>query len=405
MTFEYPNILYYTACLLMMSVCVYGALVKIFHVCPQYKANYSQLFPASRLLNIAMIMHLLFIPYLLNVGTELGVRYATTLLLVTHPFIYSLLIDYAFFLNRVAIARLISFGILVGALIILPAMYYIEENDMITPQLLRYARALPTIIFVIELFYIVSPIRKLTVKIAMHNRQRYSSDKDFPFPFAYVTLIPINISTFYIVVMYFMQSEAMLMGFNLFLTISVGALAIHTMTPLRDYTTISVPSMSKNKNDVDISSSEPEGDSNDENKLMPDVNMIESFDGSMNIISPEEKKILDDLEIIMKEKQLFKLSYLKITDVYPIIGVSRLMLTNAIAKSEYGSFYNMVNSYRLNYAQNLMSRMADFKLQDISIEAGFSSQSQFNQFFKEMTGSTPTKWLHRKRKMISKEEE
>ena len=393
MSIDLPKI-YFAACLLMITICVYGAFVRLVHICPQYKANHKKVFPARKILIWSMMLHLLFLPYLFNVGTELGVRYATTLLFVTHPFMYSMLIDYAFFLNKLQIWRVLCFGLIIGAGIVLPLMYYIEANDMISDDMLRLARALPTMIFVIELFYIVSPIRKLTVKITTHNHQRYSSDKDFPFPFAYLTLIPVYLSTIYIVVMYYQQSEIMLMVFNFVFAFAIGFLAVYTMKPIRDISTIK-DRMEPETVEEDVRA-EADGEPEDEEKH---EQAADAFDEeSLMAISSDEQAIIDKLDEVMREKQLFKLSYLKITDIHPLLGVSRLILTNAIAKSEYGSFYNMVNTYRLRYAMDLMRRMADFKLQDISIEAGFSSQSQFNQFFKESTGRTPTKWLKMNKK-------
>ena len=394
MSFDTFNILCYSASLVMIVVCVFSAIMRIFHVCKPYQGNARLYYPARGVFEFCLLMHLLFVPYLFSVGTELGIRYSTTMLLMLHPFVYSILIDAAFFLKKVRLWWALGITVSIAGLIVMPLMYYVEANNLISDEFLMFMRRLPSMIFVAGIFYMVAPLRKLTLKIANHNRMSYSSSKDFPFSFAYLMLVPPYLFTVYLLVMYYLQSELMLMIFNVMFTIIVGAISIYSLHPIRDFSTMA---KREEENDMtDTLESEVEATSDDDSSVrrtLVDEHEIEQ----MIAYTDNDKLLVKQTEEILVSRQLFKLSYLKISDVYPLLNTSKDALTNAISKSQYGSFYNLVNTYRLQYAMELMDKMSDFKLRNISSEAGFASPSQFSQFFKEQTGDTPSRWIKSRR--------
>ena len=58
------------------------------------------------------------------------------------------------------------------------------------------------------------------------------------------------------------------------------------------------------------------------------------------------------------------------------------------------SFYNFVNSYRLEEVASMMRdpKFDDKSVLELLLEAGFKSKSTFNPIFKKWTGKTPSEY-------------
>ena len=92
------------------------------------------------------------------------------------------------------------------------------------------------------------------------------------------------------------------------------------------------------------------------------------------------------------EEELFKQPDLRITDIAARLATNRTYIS-AIVKSLSGdNFSNMINGYRIRYAQKLMLEHPEKSVTEIAEESGFSSRSAFYRNFKEMTGMSPAEW-------------
>ena len=56
------------------------------------------------------------------------------------------------------------------------------------------------------------------------------------------------------------------------------------------------------------------------------------------------------------------------------------------------SFSNLINGYRIRYAQKLMEEHPDMSVTEIASECGFTSRSAFYRNFKAITGIPPSEW-------------
>jgi AraC-like DNA-binding protein len=76
------------------------------------------------------------------------------------------------------------------------------------------------------------------------------------------------------------------------------------------------------------------------------------------------------------------------------MGISTRSLS-ALINGHFGqNFYDFVNSYRIRDAQRQLNdpRQESKTIQRIFEDAGFSSKSTFNTFFKRVTGITPSEY-------------
>ena len=83
----------------------------------------------------------------------------------------------------------------------------------------------------------------------------------------------------------------------------------------------------------------------------------------------------------------------QLTDLRKVLPLNRSYLSQFI-NSEYGcSFYQWVNSLRIEEAKRIMTEQPNLKIQDIAEHCGFSSRRVFSQIFTRETGIAPSEWI------------
>jgi len=87
-----------------------------------------------------------------------------------------------------------------------------------------------------------------------------------------------------------------------------------------------------------------------------------------------------------------------LTDLSEKLSVSTKHLSQVINQSFNKSFFDFINTYRIQEVQQILKESVDDKMTvlEAMYEAGFNSKSSFNTAFKKETGQTPTEF----RKMI-----
>ena len=94
----------------------------------------------------------------------------------------------------------------------------------------------------------------------------------------------------------------------------------------------------------------------------------------------------------MEDQKQFLNSDLKLQDVADLLGTNRTYLTNNIKAATGQTFTQYVNTYRVEYAKELLSSHPDEKISAIWAESGFATESSFFRTFKAVTGTTPSEW-------------
>ena len=105
------------------------------------------------------------------------------------------------------------------------------------------------------------------------------------------------------------------------------------------------------------------------------------------------KRLMQSIDHVMIEKQLFLNSNLKLTDVAVEMDMTPRNLAECIKASEGISFAQYVNKYRVDYAKRLLLEQPDKKLIHVAIESGFTNETSFFRTFKSYTGMTPREWV------------
>ena len=82
----------------------------------------------------------------------------------------------------------------------------------------------------------------------------------------------------------------------------------------------------------------------------------------------------------------------QLTDLRAVLPTNRTYLSQFIREAYGCSFFHLVNRYRVEEAQRLMSAHPDMKLTEIASACGFSSPAVFSRTFTRHTGVSPREW-------------
>lgn len=96
---------------------------------------------------------------------------------------------------------------------------------------------------------------------------------------------------------------------------------------------------------------------------------------------------------LIEKEHLFLDSHISIAQLAQKMGINRNYISEAIARSKYGSFYSLINSYRIAYAQEMLQHDPRLKIEHVAIDSGFSSASVFSQVFKRSSGMPPSTFV------------
>ena len=119
---------------------------------------------------------------------------------------------------------------------------------------------------------------------------------------------------------------------------------------------------------------------------------IESPVGLENAASPENAAYRAKLEEWMNTEKPYLNPDLRLMDLRAVLPLNRTYLSQLIHSEFDCTFYQYVNSYRLEEAKRLMRENPEMRVDDVASRSGFSSREVFTRVFSKETGMTPREW-------------
>jgi AraC-like DNA-binding protein len=138
------------------------------------------------------------------------------------------------------------------------------------------------------------------------------------------------------------------------------------------------------------------------NKIKDTINItaeIKKYEKSA--LTPETADLyLSKLKKAMEEKKLYLQNDISLTSLSSILGISSHNLSQVLNENLEMSFYDYINSQRIEYSKKLLpdKNYANRNISSIAFDSGFNSLSAFNSAFKKFTGMTPSEF--RKNKLL-----
>jgi YesN/AraC family two-component response regulator len=153
--------------------------------------------------------------------------------------------------------------------------------------------------------------------------------------------------------------------------------------------------------------------SKDKKSLIQQVELLKNRIEALREINEEQREIIkqlnekvqrnelsqlrlnQELEAKVKsitKKKIFLRSNISLTSIAKEIGTNRTYLSIYI-NTNYGSFYNFINTHRIKEACIIIEKEVNVVLKTLYCRVGYKSQNTFYKAFKEITNSTPRKYL------------
>jgi len=105
-----------------------------------------------------------------------------------------------------------------------------------------------------------------------------------------------------------------------------------------------------------------------------------------------ETKMLD----LVKGEKLYLEDHFTMSDLVKRMNTNKVYLSEVIANTEYGSFYQLINTLRVEHACWMLGEDPTLKMEQVALASGFSSGSAFSQVFKRIKGVSPSEYSHEK---------
>ena len=106
-------------------------------------------------------------------------------------------------------------------------------------------------------------------------------------------------------------------------------------------------------------------------------------------------QLMDRIVSLMDERQLFRNSELKPSDIATELCTNTRYVTDCIKACSDKTFSQFVNDYRINYVKQMLRQHPEKQLSEIYSDAGFASERSFFRAFKTATGMTTREWVNK----------
>lgn len=361
----------YSANFVFILTNLYGWILKSFYKAEPYRDNYDNLFPSQKANAALYLLQIFEIPYLLMLPDPKALFYVNAFSILLFSSLMVVMCDSYFFLKRKKRWQSIRYFLPV----VLIVLYLLLAALKIVPTTKNTYQVMFWIITSVFLYYVTQLIiirQNIHQSIRAVNEGRYSNSDDFPVRYARrIEWVPIAICLL-MFTCFVLNNPYVKMWRDLLFTFVNVAFLLYTLNPHRK----SIKREEKREQEL-------------EQILIGTNNNVAKYKLSEERCREIEARLI---ELIEKEK-LFLNSHLTLDQLSQKLAVNRNYISEVIARSKYGSFYTLINTYRLAYAQEILRQNPTLKIEHVAFDSGFSSVSVFSQVFKRYQEITPSAFV------------
>ena len=346
--------------LLFIATNFYGWLLKRFYVPTPFKENYNELYPAHKLVATFCLLQFYELPYLFKIGDQVTLFYVNgTSVMFFAAFMYIMVKGYFFHDESFSPWRMVGFMhpiILCWMALLLPVFGIIEFTQ--TYQIVMLCAV--TVISMAYIFFLIAFRRKLHKQILRRDETEYSNESDFPVQIAKrVEWLPLTIVALLYVCFLINHPIAKMIRDIIFASECVW-FVFYTLNPHRSVR----PELSKEVGEM-----------------------------KKSLTDKKRKEMEDKMMQMLEDEKLYLADHFTMTELVQKMGTNKRYLNEVISLSRYDTFYNLINTLRIDNACRILKENHHAKLENVAVESGFSSGSAFSQVFKKIKGMTPREYI------------
>ena len=358
----------YTINIIFLTSSLYSWVLKRFFVSAAYKDNFGELFPARRTLATMYLLQLSEIPYLFYLDRPEALFYVNGTALLVFTSYLGILVKGYFFLEFKSPRKMFFYMhpvffcwlfLLLGMVGVIP----------FTP-LFRTIMTIVILLIFMGYLYLLDRLRQRVMHVVKEiDENEYSNENDFPVKFAQsVKWLPLMVCLLLLVTFLTSLYTAKMVRDIIFIVINAW-FAIYTLNPHRHTKTL--PKELKKQDEIE------------------ETEAAVKYRLSVKYCKEMETKLLG----LIRDKSLYLEEHLTMNDLIDIMHTNKNYLSEVIARSEYKSFYRLINTLRIEHACKIINNDTSVKLEQVAIESGFSSGSAFSQIFKRVMNVTPKEYI------------
>jgi len=364
------EILFYSANFAFILTNLYGWLMKRFYVPAPFKDQFKELYPAHRLVATFCLLQFFEILYLINIGQPAALFYVNgTAVMFFSAFSFVMVKGY-FFLDKFRPLRLFLFMlpvIICWLALMLPVFGIIEFSDEY--QIVMFV--VVSVVSALYFYFLVHFINRLHRHILELDENEYSNETDFPIQFAKrIEWFPLSLCTL-MYVSFVINHPVAKMIRDIILTATNVAFVFYTLNPHRSVRPELTEAM----------------EAEEEGRIVDKTLKFRMTDKKCHEI---EARMME----VLRAEKLFLSDHFTMSDLAKHMGVNRNYIREVISRGSYETFYNLVNTLRIEHAIEIFDEDSDVKIENVALESGFSSGSAFSQVFKRIKGVTPKEFVH-----------
>jgi AraC-like DNA-binding protein len=132
------------------------------------------------------------------------------------------------------------------------------------------------------------------------------------------------------------------------------------------------------------------------NQQLPIIETLAEEDENLKIASAttENNGLTSQLIQLFEKEKIYRQPDLRITNVSALLDTNRTYISRLINDEFEMNFNEFVNKYRIEETKRLLRNKShnSYTMEYIAEQAGFGSVASFSRVFKEMLGTTPSKY-------------
>ena len=367
---SHPTNCYFAIALLHVFSALYFAAVRWFHVCAPYKQHPDYYYPARKWITLMCLFVLVEIPYVLNPVSDICFLTACVVLSWTYP-LAAIVCCHYYFRDVSSCGKESSAFVLMMCLVLFAEALFPVFVMLIPGYMEQYYTYVVVVISTVSvLLYslLAICIYSLYGKIQREYLDNYSDVSRIPTTMGYIALVSmlaifvltslplVTQSRFSLAII-----QAVLVCWHVVFLIYI--LDSHLGRLSYDVVDCSQDRLCEGKTHV----AEVECTDMEKEPLIVEHDML----------------LLRRIEDVIQTERPYLDSGFTAVDLAMKLGTNRTYLTNAI-KIRYDSFYHLVNSYRLKYAEKYLSEHPDIKREQLALASGFGSYRSYLRALKSI---------------------
>lgn len=355
----------YTAFIICLSIHVACGIVKLLYRPAAHRDNFKEMYPTWPGETAQFLGWVLLLPYAWNIGNALSLRFVNVILIIVYGLLMGMTCRWYYFGKRYNARHFVACCVFASVAVVVYHIEYALGEQIIPIWLTDLLVAVLASWCVFRHVYMVFKVRKL---ISEANRSEYSTPEDFPHTLSRLAQYFHCAIVLFLVVICIINDPVANMVRDLLFAVLGVLYFTYTLNPRpRPLSLDLVQELAVDEESADHSEAQ-------QYKLSE-----ESF-----------QRLSAQLVKLMNERKLFINPHLVAEDLWSELGTNRTYFSELVSRNGYSSFYGLVNSYRVEAANEMIASNPEMPLSEVAESCGFSSPSYMSRIFKEIKGHTPS---------------